>query len=208
MNAAVIVGIDFDNTVASYDELMHRLAVERGLIPADLPRNKKLIRDAIRTLPDGERKWRGLQTYSYGPGMRDARPMDGVKEFLTACKPRGIPVWIISHKTLYANFGDPTVNLRAAALDWMAQQGFVDSPEFGVGHDRILFEETREEKIGRIRALGITHFVDDLEETFLESSFPQDVNRILYAPNQPSDRSRQWISFPTWLEIRRHLLAD
>lgn len=202
----MIIGIDFDNTIASYDELMHRLAVERGLIPADLPRNKKLIRDTIRALPEGEANWRWLQTWSYGPGMRDARPMDGVKDFLASCKERAIPVWIVSHKTEYANFGNPSVNLRSAALGWLAQQGFVDSPQFGVGSGRIVFEETREEKIGRIRALGITHFVDDLEETFLEESFPSGVKRILYAPGSPSGGSGQWLSFRTWQEIQRHLL--
>jgi len=52
----VIIGIDFDNTIASYDEPMHRLAVERGLISSGLPKNKKLIRDTIRALEDDESK--------------------------------------------------------------------------------------------------------------------------------------------------------
>ena len=202
----MIIGIDFDNTIASYDGLMHRLAVEWGLIAPGLPQNKKMIRDAIRALPDGESKWRGLQTFSYGPGMRDALPMDGVKEFLAACKAEGIPVSIVSHKTEYANFGDPTVNLRAAAVDWMAAQGLLDSLEYGVGRGRVYFEETREDKIVRIRSLGITHFVDDLEETFLEETFPRNVERILYAPGAPRADTRLWTSFPTWQEIRQHLL--
>ena len=32
----------------------------------------------------------------------------------------------------------------------------------------------------RIRALGCTHFIDDLEEVFLEPSFPSDVHKILF----------------------------
>ena len=78
----MIIGIDFDNTIASYDELMHRLAVEWEWVAAGMPKSKKLIRDALRALPDGEIKWRRLQTQCYGPGMRDARPMDGLKDFL------------------------------------------------------------------------------------------------------------------------------
>ena len=202
----MIIGIDFDNTIASYDGLMHRVAVEWGLIPAALPQSKKAIRDAIRALPDGEEKWRGLQVFSYGPGMRDALPMDGVKEFLAACKTGDIPVAIVSHKTEFANFGDPTVNLRAAAVEWMAAQGLLDSAEYGVGRGRVWFEGTREEKIARIRNLGITHFVDDLEETFLEDSFPREVRKILYAPGAPRADARLWTSLPTWQEIRRHLL--
>jgi hypothetical protein len=204
----VIIGIDFDNTIASYDEPMHRSAVGRGLIPADLPKNKRRIRDAIRALEDGESKWRELQVFSYGPGMPEARPMEGVREFMSACKERGIEVLIVSHKTEYANFGDPTVNLRAAALRWLDAQGFVDSAGFGVGRERIYFEGTREEKIERIRALGVTHFVDDLEETFLEAAFPADVEKILYAPQSaPGDRGG-WRVFPAWPSIQQHLLGQ
>lgn len=204
----MIIGIDFDNTIASYDEPMHRSAVGRGLIPADLPKNKRRIRDAIRALEDGESKWRELQVFSYGPGMPEARPMEGVREFMSACKERGIEVLIVSHKTEYANFGDPTVNLRAAALRWLDAQGFVDSAGFGVGRERIYFEGTREEKIERIRALGVTHFVDDLEETFLEAAFPADVEKILYAPQSaPGDRGG-WRVFPAWPSIQQHLLGQ
>jgi len=202
----VIIGIDFDNTIASYDEPMHRLAVERGLISSGLPKNKKLIRDAIRALEDGELKWRALQVFSYGIGMPDARPMDGVKEFMGACKERGIRVLIVSHKTEYANFGDPTVNLREAALHWLEAQGFMNSKRFGVGRDRIFFEGTREEKIARIRTLGVTHFVDDLEETFLEESFPAGVVKILISPQ--STGQGRWQAFPTWPDIQQHLLGQ
>jgi hypothetical protein len=201
----VIIGIDFDNTIASYDEPMHRLAVERGLIASGLPKNKKLIRDAIRALDDGESKWRALQVFSYGIGMPDARPMEGVKEFMGACKERGIKVLIVSHKTEHANFGDPTVNLREAALRWLEAQGFMDSARFGVGRDRIFFEGTREEKIARIRTLGVTHFVDDLEETFLEESFPADVAKILIS-SQPTGQGR-WQAFAAWPDIQQHLLG-
>lgn len=203
----MIIGIDFDNTIASYDEPMHRSAVGRSLIAAGLPKNKRLIRDAIRALEDGESKWRELQVFSYGPGMPEARPTEGVKEFMGACKTRGIAISIVSHKTEYANFGDPTVNLREAALRWLEAQGFVDSGHFGVGRDRIFFESTREEKVARVASLGLTHFIDDLEETFLEASFPAEVEQILYAP-QPAEHGKgRWRAFDSWPAIERHLLG-
>jgi len=201
----VIVGVDFDNTIASYDALMHRLATAWGLVDAGLPQNKRLIRDAIRRLPEGEAKWRGLQTHCYGPGIGEAPAMEGVEAFFAACKARRIPVWIVSHKTQYANFGEP-VDLRAAALGWLESRGFIDSPRFGIGRERVLFGETREEKIARINGLKITHFVDDLEETFLAENFPPKVARILYAPERPAGVSERWHSFPTWAQIERHLL--
>ena len=201
------LGVDFDNTIACYDDSMHRRAVAQGLIESALPRNKKLIRDAIRSLEDGEVKWRGLQVFCYGPGMPDARPMPGVKEFFAACKLRGIPVWIVSHKTEQANFGDPSVKLREAALCWLRDEGFVDSPGFGIGRDRIFFEHTREEKIERVRVLELTHFIDDLEETFLEKSFPDGVKKILLAPVPPNRRGAAWEAFPRWSDIQRELIG-
>lgn len=198
----MILGIDFDNTIAGYDEVMHRLAVDWGWIDPQVPKSKRLVRDALRALPEGELKWRRLQTHCYGPGMREARPMEGVEQFLAGCRAQGVPVWIVSHKTEFANFGDPTVNLRAAALDWMRRRDF-----FGIARERIFFEETREQKIERIRALGITHYIDDLEETFLEKSFPAQVEKILYSA-QPIHNGTQWRAFGSWAEIGRHLLAS
>jgi hypothetical protein len=202
----VVIGIDFDNTIASYDELMHRLAVEWGWVHEGMSKSKKLIRDALRALPDGESKWRQLQTQCYGAGMCDARPMDGVKDFIASCNARQLPVWIVSHKTEFANFGDPTVNLRSAALEWMQQQEFFSSRGFGIPRERVIFEETREKKIDRIRALGITHFVDDLEETFLEESFPQGVAQLLYSPQATCNG--RWRAFSSWNDIQRHLLGQ
>lgn len=202
----MIIGIDFDNTIASYDEPMHRTAVVQGLIPAALPKSKKRIRDALRALADGESKWRALQVHSYGPGMPEARAMDGVKEFVGACKERGIAVRIVSHKTEFANFGAPGVNLRGAALRWLDEQGFVDSAHHGIGRGNIYFEDTREEKIARIRALGVTHFIDDLEETFLEPSFPAGVQQFLYAPQGEDGGAGNWRGFGDWPAIQRYLL--
>lgn len=204
----MIIGIDFDNTIASYDELMHGLAVEWGWVAAGMPKNKKLIRDALRVLPDGELKWRRLQTHCYGHRVCDARPMEGIKEFLEACRKRKMPVRVVSHKTEFAKFGDPTVKLRAAAIGWMRQEGLLNAERFGLSLEHVYFEETREDKIDRIRALGITHYVDDLVETFLEKSFPEAVEKILFSPRPTPSANGQWRAFPTWAQISGHLLTQ
>lgn len=201
----MIIGIDFDNTVASYDDLMYRWAIENGLIESGGPGTKKAIRDAIRGLPNGELKWRGLQAHAYGAGMQYACPMKGVKRFLARCKGFNIPVWIVSHKTKYANFGDANVDLRAAAMEWMDREGLLDVTRFGIGRDRIYFEDSRELKIARIKALGVTHFIDDLEETFTERSFPGEVEKILLA-NECSSGAHGCVVCATWSEIERCLL--
>lgn len=200
------VGIDFDNTIVSYDKWMHRWAVERGLISESVPMVKKSIRDTIRALDDGEAKWRSLQVFCYGPGMPYAQPMPGLKEFLAACKARNVPIWVVSHKTQNANFGEPNVKLRDAALRWLETERFLDFTAFGIGRKRIFFEDTREAKIERIRILELTHFIDDLEETFLEESFPSHVVKLLLSPQSSGNSNGRWRSFAGWSDIQRELV--
>jgi hypothetical protein len=202
-----VIGVDFDNTIASYDELLHAIALERGLIGAEMAKSKKLIRDAVRALPDGETHWRGLQVTVYGPRMSEARPIEGVKAFFADCRRRRIPAYIVSHKTEYANFGEAGVNLRLAAMAWLERHGFFDEGELGLRGTDVFFESTRAGKIDRIRALRATHFIDDLEETFLEASFPRDVEKILLATHGQPDRLTGVASFATWGQIHEHLFG-
>lgn len=203
-----VIGVDFDNTIASYDELMHAIALERGLIGAAVARNKKLIRDAIRALPDGEAHWRGLQVTVYGPRMHEARLIDGVREFFAGCRRRRIPVCIVSHKTEYANFGEANVNLRTVAMKWLEQHRFFHEGALGLSRASVFFESTRAEKIDRIKALRATHFIDDLEETFRESSFPHDVQKVLLSAHGQSSEIAGTVSFATWAQIQEHLLGS
>ena len=43
-----VLGLDFDNTLVRYDELFHKVALNKGLIKGDLPVNKMTIRDYLR----------------------------------------------------------------------------------------------------------------------------------------------------------------
>jgi len=72
----------------------------------------------------------------------------------------------------------------------------------------VYFGATRHEKIEHIQRLGCTHFIDDLEEVFLEEDFPGGVEKILYAPHP--DRSINLSSitvFSTWTYISDHLFG-
>jgi len=180
----MVIGVDFDNTIVSYDRLIFEEARRRGLIQAEnTGQSKKEIRDTIRKLPDGEDEWQRIQACIYGPLMSTADLISGVRDFFVFCKSKHIQTYIISHKTEYANFDETGVNLREAALAWMRQQDFFADHAFGLAEADVFFGATRQEKIEHIKRLGCLHFVDDLEEMFLESTFPQDVNKILYAPH-------------------------
>ncbi|MBI1983210.1 MAG: phosphotransferase [Acidobacteria bacterium] len=132
-------------------------------------------------------------------------PTEGVKGFFLTCKQRGIPVRIISHKTTYPNLGESPVNLRSAAMVWLEQQGFFARDGLGVARTHVYFESSRAEKIARIERLGVTHFIDDLEETFSEPAFPGHVEKILYSTDPPV-RTGAITRLGSWAQIREYLL--
>ncbi len=179
--AKVVLGIDFDNTIVSYDALIHALAVQRSLISPHFPRQKEKIKDQIRQMKR-EEEWQEIQAIIYGDKIHEAVLMDGVSSFLEKCSQQSIPVQIISHKTEYSNLLKSGVNFRAAALHWMEQQQLFT--RFSLSTNQVHFTPTRGEKIQKIQQLGCTHFIDDLEEIFHEEGFPKRVIKILYAPGE------------------------
>jgi hypothetical protein len=182
----LVVGVDFDNTLVSYDDLILSVALERGLIQDGTRKSKKDIRDAIRRLDGGEIEWQRVQGVVYGPRMNEAKASDGAKAFLTRCADANVSVYVVSHKTSFANYDETGTDLRAAALSWVERQGWFGDSGPRLPRNRVYFESSRKEKVERIEQLGCSHFIDDLEETFLEEGFPEGVQKILYAP-YPTD---------------------
>lgn len=177
-----VIGVDFDNTLVSYDDIIYGTAIQQGLISPGIGNGKRDIRDRIRELPGGEIEWQRLQAIVYGTRMDEAKLIDGVQEFFEFCKRYQARTYIISHKTEFVMLDGMNINLRTAALAWMRKSRFFEDEGLGLSQQDVYFESTRGEKIQRIRSLRCTHFIDDLEETFLENSFPMNVERILYAP--------------------------
>jgi hypothetical protein len=202
MSNNVICGVDFDNTIVSYDRLIDDEARRRGLV-ADHGdgKSKKEIRDHIRQLPDGENEWQRVQANIYGPRMHEADLITGVRAFFQACHDSDIRTYIISHKTEYANFDEAGVNLRETALDWMTEHGVFDKSGFGLVKTDVLFGATRQEKITHIKNVGCTHFIDDLEEMFLEVYFPEKVKKILYAPHGQYENLPGVLTASSWQDI-------
>ncbi len=202
------IGVDFDNTIVSYNDLIYSAARRRGLISSDVMKNKKEIRDAIRKLPDGEIEWQKIQAFVYGKGMENAVLMDGVAEFFDLCKGLSVPAFIISHKTQFASMDVERVDLRETALEWMKMNKFFSKDGFGLDLDNVHFKSTRQEKIDCIQALGCTHFIDDLEETFLENFFPAHVERILFSPQGADINARNVKVCRAWGQINDYLFGN
>jgi hypothetical protein len=199
MKKKPVIGIDFDNTIISYDSLLFRLALEQDLIGTGTARNKKIIRDTIRGFPEGELLWQKLQARIYGHRISEAGFVDGVQEFLGLCGTGGIRLYIVSHKTEYSGVDEERVNLREAAMKWMESKGLFRT---ALRREDVFFESSRAEKCGRIRALGCTHFIDDLEEVFTEPAFPTGVEKILYLPGDAAAPARDIRTVRTWDEIK------
>ena len=145
------IGIDFDNTIISYDDIFHKVALEEKLIPPDLPTTKADIRDYLRER-EKEDEWTTMQGYVYGVRLKDANPFPGVADFLLDCKRKNISVFIVSHKTRHPYIGHK-YNLHSAAYEWLKSQSFLDAEKFGLTDNNIYFELTKSEKIKRISKL-------------------------------------------------------
>jgi hypothetical protein len=175
------IGIDFDNTLINYDRVFLAAARERGLVTADFQGSKRAVRDAIRRLSGGELAWQRLQGYVYGAGIGGAVPHLGAKAFLRRCVAEQVPVFIVSHKTRYGHHDPARVDLRRAALDWMAAHGLFRPDGAAIPPDHVFFEDDRGLKLARLVNLECTHFIDDLEEVFADPRFPAAVRRILFS---------------------------
>jgi len=201
----MIIGIDFDNTIVSWDRLFHEAALDRKLIPANLPVTKDEVRNYLRKTGK-EPLWTELQGHVYGVLIKKAPLISGVKDFLLHCKEKKIPVYIISHKTKFPFIGEQH-DLHKAADNWLKEQGFYDSHGIGLDRSCTFFELTKQEKLSRIKTLGCTHFIDDLPEFLLEPSFPQNVQRILFDPNNQYEDDIRYKHTQSWKQIKESLTA-
>ena len=201
------IGLDLDNTIACYDEILHSISKKRGWIN-ETKKNKQLIRDAIRNLEHGEEKWQRLQAEIYGPRMPQAKLYGGVREFLHRCVEHKVPVYIISHKTQFSHYQLAKIDLRKTALQWLRNQNLLTPKVTGLSVNRVYFESTRENKIGRIKQLNCSHFIDDLEEVFLSRSFPVGIKKFHFKPDQPPNNHSLLPSYKNWHEITKVIFKE
>jgi hypothetical protein len=197
----MVIGVDFDNTIVRYDDLFHRIAVERGLIPAATVPRKKDVRDQLRRQGQ-EDTWTELQGYVYGPRMAEAQPFPGVLDFFIRTVRQGVPLYIISHKTRTAVNG-PAYDLHQTALEWLTAQGFFT--RVGLSPQHVFFGTTRAEKLRHIYQTGCTHFIDDLEETFLEATFPPNVVKILFGHHPRPAGLPDVRLAENWAQVSKHV---
>lgn len=177
------IGVDFDNTIACYDTAFSVVARELGLLDSPNTLSKSQIKEIVLARLGGDVDWKILQGQVYGKFIHLATVFPGFMEFAYRSKLKGHSVFIVSHKSEYGHFDNTKVNLRDAAVSWMAQNGIIGPDGVALRQSEIFFESTRREKIARIRALGCTHFIDDLQEVLGDPLFPEWTERILFSPD-------------------------
>lgn len=203
------IGIDFDNTIAWYDNSFRQVALKMRFINESWKEGgKKELRDHLREQTDGEKTWMRLQGLIYGKYMHHAEIMPGVTNFLLRCKARDHEVFIISHKTEFGHFDPEKISLRDQALKWMRNLNFFEPNYIGISQSNVFFADTRQEKVERIRQAECDCFIDDLPEVFAEESFPVKTKKILFANKGTINNIDSSIPICNWEEISEILLGE
>ncbi len=190
------LGLDFDNTIISYEDIFHRVATERNLIPQNFPIKKKLIRDYLISR-DLEGEFTEMQSEIYGKRILEANPTDGCIEYLKKIR-KNIELFIVSHKTKYPYKG-PKYDLHNAANKWLLKNCFFDKDVLGFSRDKIYFEQSKENKVNKIKELKCTHYIDDLPEILELIDF--ECTKILYDPQKIYEQKNNFHRIEKWTEL-------
>lgn len=198
----MIIGLDFDNTIVSYENVFHKVALEKGHIDESVARTKLAVRDNLRAR-DMEDMWTKMQGYVYGACMDQADIFPGVIDALRWARDNGIQVVIVSHKTRFPFMG-PKYDLHKAAREWI-ENTLKDGQGPLIMAENVNFRETKEEKISRISEIGCHAFIDDLPEILLAPAFPPMARRFLFDPGNGHEAIDGVVSVESWGQFVGHL---
>ena len=201
----MLIGIDFDNTIVSYDQLFYKVALEGGHIPKNIEPTKTQVRDYLRNI-DKEDIWTEMQGYVYGARMDEADAFPGVFEFMRWAVDAGINLAIVSHKTKHPFMGKK-YNLHDAARKWINLNLHDSKGEF-ISDNLVFFELTKEAKLNRAGQIACDYFIDDLPEILSSSLFPKCAKKILFDPMNNRDEIENAINVNHWNEIQCLIQQD
>ena len=192
------LGLDFDNTLITYDEIFYKVALERNLINKDLAHQKNVIRDFLRK-NNLEDQFTLLQAEVYGNRILEAEPAENlIENLLTLKQLKNIEFFIISHKTKKPIKG-PAYDMHKAAKNWLYKNNFFESEGLNFKEENVFFEETKLSKIKRIQSISCTHYIDDLPEIL--DLLGEDCIKILYNPFGYKIKNNNWINLSSWKNL-------
>jgi hypothetical protein len=178
-----MIALDLDNTIICYNAAFHLASQALGCCPEG--ESDKASVKAAALQKGGNDLWTRVQGLAYGTGISHAKFFPGFERFVAAAKSQKTPLVVISHKTKYPALGEQ-IDLRQAATNWLKAMAFdPDTP--------IIFCDSREEKVARIRESGCHTLIDDLPEVYLSPEFPRSITFLLF---DPSNSHAEWAISP------------
>ena len=80
----MLIGLDFDNTIACYDGVFSSEAKIKGLVQNEWKGTKQDLKLLLNALDDGQIIWQAMQGQVYGPSMHKATLFPGVARFFAS----------------------------------------------------------------------------------------------------------------------------
>ena len=202
------IGLDFDNTIANYDqafpEVARILGYETNNLNATL--NKRELKLELLKQSDVDTAWQKVQGLVYGKYIDLASLYPGVCEFVLRALASGHEIFIVSHKTELGHFDESRTPLRQAATTWLINQNLVGDSDSKINSQNIFYAETRDEKIDKIIELQLDVFIDDLDEVLSDKSFPRSTKKILFGSADTT--SPEILAMQSWREVGDELFGE
>jgi phosphoserine phosphatase len=169
------IGFDLDHTLIDYSDSINFLAEQQGF----QAKSKEEAKHHYESNKLGDLGWQDFQSALYTDGLRFARLNPGADVLIRRAAAHGTEVFIVSHKTEYANRGSQRTSLRTVASSFLELHGL--SPGL-VGTENVRYAEDRPTKVSIIRELSLDLFVDDLPEVLENPWIPSNTLKVLYDP--------------------------
>lgn len=164
-----------DNTLINYDSAARNWAQLHHLKSINTVDD---LKEYYRTKGNYSDDWLTVQEWLYTEGLSYAILCDGASDLIQRLRDLYFEIVIVSHKTYQSarnNF-----DLHSPARNWIQRE----LSESGIDlQNKVFLENSRDEKIARIRRERLTYFVDDLVDVLLDSDFPREVKAFWLTKN-------------------------
>tara|TARA_B100002019_G_C21226438_1_gene577617 strand:+ start:182 stop:787 length:606 start_codon:yes stop_codon:yes gene_type:complete len=193
-----LIGLDFDNTLIDYDFLFYKTAFELDLIPHNIKKSKKAVREYLLKIGK-EDFFTLIQGEVYGKSIQFAEQSEGVMDALMNLKLKGYEFVIVSHKTRFPIIGKK-YDLHKSALNWLRKNSFMDTKGLNMKLENIHFLSTKLNKINKINSIKCDYFIDDLKEIL--EMIDCNVCRIHYNRNEETKYlNDNFYTFNNWKKL-------
>ena len=173
----MIIGIDFDNTIACHDQSFRKIAIGQRLSIPEGKKPKQVVKDFFLGKENGNLEWTQVQGKIYGENLPLAKLFACFAPFVEKANSLGHKLFVISHRTQFPAWGNE-IDLHKAALEWLSVKGLL-SPD-SIPLENCFFETSLEKKIERIKKESCSMFIDDLEVVLEHSEFPAHTQKVLF----------------------------